>query len=544
MALGAQGFERPDDVLGRDRAAIADGRVVYLGRTDDQINLGGARIEPSDVENVLLNSGLISAVIVTATDMRPLADLLSALPPATVADVMKQAANHDDPTREMERLLRCEGQPDLRLVAHVEHIGPLDTRRLREVAASALPSHMRPSIYSVHEQLPRTPNGKLDRAAAASFAILEQATSPQADAQPSRHENAIVKKLTELFRHELRDPEFSAQDSLFDRGGNSLSVIRLLMTIEHKFGTSLTTTALYDAPTPEQLSLQLRLTDEATQGAPIFVVPCDVGYSAPPPAFHLALSVHHPVQYLEHPGMRGGIPPIWTLAALAEIYVEEIEEKWPSGPILLGAFCIGAYVATEVAAQLAAKGRPITHLTLLDPSIPRLQVTRMAREAGQIENASAKTFAGRMIDLCDKVINSKLLLGQGYLRGDRKRSKALRGYGIYVSMRYLRRFNGAPEHLSLDYWMRGLMLAAASYDDLAPYLGKVDIVASEEHRPTLEGNPDFLAAILPHHIIHYVEQTHWDIGMTARTAECVSNCFERAMASVNNPEEFEIGLTL
>ncbi|MDX1784497.1 MAG: amino acid adenylation domain-containing protein [Roseovarius sp.] len=515
-----------------DRAVICDGQLVYLGRSDDQINIGGARIEPGEVENTLLRTRMIPAVVVTAADVRPLPELLRTLPAETVATAMQKAGASDDPATALMRLLQREGLADMRLVAHVEHRGPLDVGALRAAAARYLAPHMRPAIYVAHDRLPRTPNGKLDRIAAAELPIIEEA-QPAPSALPAvAPDDAVVAKLMELFRHELRSPAFGPQDSLFDNGGNSLAAIRLLLAIETAFGVRLATTVLYEAPSPAALATHLGLGEGNDGQAPIFIVPCDVGYTAPPPAFHLALTAHRPVEYLEHPCMRPGTPPIWTLTELAQIYVGQIEKRWPTGPILLSAFCIGAYVATEIARQFAAKGRPITHLVLLDPNIPRLQVMRMRLEAGLPNTLTAKTFAGRAIDLCDRAINARLLGGDGYLRGDRRRSKALRAYGIYVSMRYLRRFNGAPEHMSLDYWARSLMLSAATYDDLAPYTDHVDIVASEEHRAIFERSPEFLQAILPDRTIHYVEDTHWDIGMTAKTARRVSDCFEAAFDDI------------
>ncbi|UXX81424.1 non-ribosomal peptide synthetase [Roseovarius pelagicus] len=515
-----------------DRAVISGRQLNYLGRADDQINVGGARVEPGDIENTLLRTRMISAAVVTAADVRPLPELLGSLPAETVAAAMREAGASNDPTAALTQFLQREGQPDLRLVAHVEHSGALDTNALCAAAARDLPPHMRPALYVVHDSLPRTPNGKLDRAAAADLPIIEQAPADPPPRPAAAPNDAIVAKLTGLFQHEVRNPSFGPQDSLFDHGGNSLTAIRLLLAIEETFGVRLSTTVLYEAPSPVALAAHLATGDGDTDAAPIFIVPCDVGYSAPPPAFHLALTAHRPAEYLEHPCMRPGTPPIWTLAELAQIYVGQIEKRWPTGPILLGAFCIGAYVATEIARQFAAKGRPIAHLALLDPNIPRLQVMRMHMEAGLPYNGGAKTLAGRAIDLCDRVINARLLLGDGYLQGDRRRSKALRAYGIYVSMRYLRRFNGAPEHLSLDYWARSLMISAGAYDDLTPYTGRVDIIASEEHRATLEGNPEFLQAILPDHTIHYAEDTHWDIGMTAKTAKCVSDCFKSALDGI------------
>src|SRR5262249_9507928 len=52
--------------------------------------------------------------------------------------------------------------------------------------------------------------------------------------------------------------------------------------------------------------------------------------------------------------------------ALAAESVKALNEVWPEGPCLLCGFCEGAHIAFEIARQLAASGREVRLLGMLD----------------------------------------------------------------------------------------------------------------------------------------------------------------------------------
>ena len=97
----------------------ADGRLEFLGRLDDQLKLRGFRIEPGEVENVLLTHPLVRQAAVTA---------------------------HRD-----------------MLVAYV--VSGARQEELARFAAASLAPHMIPAYWMRVAALPLTPNGKVDRAA-------------------------------------------------------------------------------------------------------------------------------------------------------------------------------------------------------------------------------------------------------------------------------------------------------------------------------------------------------------------------------------------
>lgn len=360
-----------------DQAVMVDGEVRFVGRMDQQINIGGARIEPAQIEHILAKSGSVKAAVVVAQDARPLAALLDTLPDEVVAAAIAQAGKSGAPKDALRKALAQHGVADLRLVAHLEVAPPFDEAKLRAAVSAALPQSLRPTDYVTHTALPRMPNGKLDRTACEALPI-----TPPARASSAQN-GSTVATLTSLFQQELRVPEFKDTDSFFDHGGHSLMVLNLVLSIEEKLGTPVSTSALFEAPTPRALARVIKdapittptTTPTAARG---LVIPIQPDGDLPPlfaiqnlgdDCKHIRplsarLGPNQPVFGLGDPvqatllGAKVDDPSKpHDIQAIAAVYVREIVRIAPDGPFSLLAICGGVAVAYEVAQQLAAQGR-------------------------------------------------------------------------------------------------------------------------------------------------------------------------------------------
>ncbi|MFC5720897.1 amino acid adenylation domain-containing protein [Streptomyces gamaensis] len=182
---------------------LADGRLEFLGRLDDQVKISGMRIEPAEVEAALEQDPAVRSAVVTA------------------------------PRSEDGRA---------RLVAHVvPAAGAAPTaERLLAAVRAWLPEQAVPSAVRIVDAFPLDANGKVDRAAlrkaeeTPTVAPAPALAVADADAA-SDSEQLILRTARDL----LDRPGLALDESLAGAGATSLTVARLLAAVEQETGTRL-----------------------------------------------------------------------------------------------------------------------------------------------------------------------------------------------------------------------------------------------------------------------------------------------------------------
>ena len=117
---------------------------------------------------------------------------------------------------------------------------------LRAQLADRLPARMVPAATVLLDTLPLTPNGKLDtRALPAPEYIGAGYRAPT---------NAVQETLAGTYAQVLGLELVGIDDSFFDLGGDSLSAMRLIATINTNLDTDLSVRILFDAPTVRSLA--------------------------------------------------------------------------------------------------------------------------------------------------------------------------------------------------------------------------------------------------------------------------------------------------
>ncbi|MFD2671661.1 amino acid adenylation domain-containing protein [Marinicrinis sediminis] len=194
---------------------LPDGNLAYIGRVDHQIKLNGYRIEPGEVEAVLLRHSAVREAVVMVSS---------------------------DPTGE------C------RLSAYVVPTDSTCTRaKLREHVRKLLPRYMLPAVYFLLDELPLLPSGKVDRLALSRLSNREE----EDDAGAEQPRNEWEQWMQEIWRQVLGLKEVGIHRNFFDLGGNSMKLIQVHARMQDRMGDRVKVTDLFAHPTIAALSEEL-----------------------------------------------------------------------------------------------------------------------------------------------------------------------------------------------------------------------------------------------------------------------------------------------
>ncbi|TCP59190.1 amino acid adenylation domain-containing protein [Tumebacillus sp. BK434] len=187
-----------------------DGRIMFLGRLDDQIKVRGQRVEVGEIEAVL--------------------------------------AAH--PGLEQSSVKAFKGSDGYRLAAYcVPRAGQEDDvtpEALRAFMGERLPEYMVPwRFVKMEGALPTTVSGKIDR----------KALPDPGEERPDLHvgfaapETELQRAIAELWQELLKVKEVGIYDNFFDLGGHSLTATRILSRINRKLEVHVPLKVLFEAPT-------------------------------------------------------------------------------------------------------------------------------------------------------------------------------------------------------------------------------------------------------------------------------------------------------
>ncbi len=200
-----------------------DGEIEYLGRIDQQVKVRGFRIELGEIEARLLELPGIQDAVVIAREDKP---------------------------------------GEARLVAYLIPVeSPLpEVGVLRAFMAERLPDYMIPSAFVELLDMPRTPNGKVDRKALPApegRAVQEAVTGPR-----NPVEEVVAGIWAELFEAE----RVSIHDDFFELGGHSLLATQVMARIALAFQIELPIQNLFERPTVARLSELLEASIRSRHG--------------------------------------------------------------------------------------------------------------------------------------------------------------------------------------------------------------------------------------------------------------------------------------
>ncbi|HXJ43132.1 MAG TPA: non-ribosomal peptide synthetase, partial [Bryobacteraceae bacterium] len=195
---------------------LPNGEFEFVGRSDDQVQVRGFRVELGEVERAVLRVPAIRQVAVVA-----------------------------------------HGRADAkRLVAYMvlDNGATPDAGKIRAALREWLPEHMLPTTFIRMNVLPTTTSGKVDRASLPEpdWNSLDPATPYEAPTQ--QFEDVI----TQVYANVLGVEQVGIHDDFFELGGNSLQAVRVVSNLRSMLNLEIAVRAIFEIRTPGGLAALVR----------------------------------------------------------------------------------------------------------------------------------------------------------------------------------------------------------------------------------------------------------------------------------------------
>ncbi|WP_294328194.1 phosphopantetheine-binding protein, partial [uncultured Chryseobacterium sp.] len=188
------------------------GEIEFLGRNDFQVKLRGFRIELGEIETRLQSYPGINQVVCDAKDVKG--------------------------EKVLAAYYTCEASYDA-----------LDKGLLREYLQGSLPEYMIPGFFVELHAIPLTSNGKIDRKALPDVTgedlIRREYVAPVTE---------LEVQLAMIWQEVLGVERIGITDNFFELGGHSLAAIKLIHTINARFGVNITLNQFFEFNTIEYIN--------------------------------------------------------------------------------------------------------------------------------------------------------------------------------------------------------------------------------------------------------------------------------------------------
>lgn len=184
-----------------------EGNIEYLSRVDDQIKIRGFRVELAEIEKTVLQNKNIKNCAVVAVESK------------LKNKVLKCFISLKKEEKDNEKYIE----------------------KLKEMLKKKLPEYMIPKEIKVLNELPLSPNGKIDKKC-----LKEIKDEPK---EEKKIEIIEKDELLQIFKEILELDTIDVNKNFFEVGGNSILANRLIAEINEKYKIDLPVISIYENPT-------------------------------------------------------------------------------------------------------------------------------------------------------------------------------------------------------------------------------------------------------------------------------------------------------
>ncbi|PZO74495.1 MAG: luciferase [Mesorhizobium amorphae] len=187
----------------------AEGRLDFIGRTDNQVKIRGNRIELGEIEARIAEIEGVREAVVSVREDRP---------------------------------------GDKRIVAYLRASRRMGVEEVRAYLDGDLPEYMIPAHVMVLDAFPLTPNAKVDRNRLPPPIEAEE-EAPPAPATAETGASEAERVVTDAFKRILGRAQVGRHDNFFALGGHSLLAVQMHRELKSGLAPALTITDLFRFPT-------------------------------------------------------------------------------------------------------------------------------------------------------------------------------------------------------------------------------------------------------------------------------------------------------
>lgn len=195
---------------------LPDGNIEFLGRIDHQVKIRGYRIELKEIENVLIKHEKINNAVIWAWEKE---------------------------------------NKDKYLCAYIVKNEAITNDEIRDYLAIELPEYMVPSYFVELNDIPLTPNGKVD-----SKALLKPHDRSDLRKDYLPPSNKTEEVLADIWKKILAVNErIGSDENFYELGGNSIKAMQIIGRINKVFDVSVKLKNFLANPTIKQLAVEISM---------------------------------------------------------------------------------------------------------------------------------------------------------------------------------------------------------------------------------------------------------------------------------------------